>query len=266
MLSNKSRILSTHQIQYSKYADYIYVLDKGEIFEEGTYNDLLKKEGGMLSQLLQKVQIHEENEDLKKISEISQKKQNNDEQNTLIEVEDKEEGTIQLSVVYEYLKSFGFIWFFLMIALFVFSQLTTESPNWWISQWMTKPENRLVRVPENVFFNVYVSVGYGSVVLLLIRDVIYLNLGMLASKYLHIAALKRLLNAPISFFERNPIGRILSRFSNDVMSVDTEVSVISHEVLTLFVQVLSTMIIIVYSSVWFIIPLIPICTKQLINH
>jgi ABC-type multidrug transport system fused ATPase/permease subunit len=73
-----------------------------------------------------------------------------------------------------------------------------------------------------------------------------------------------LLNAPISFFERNPIGRILSRFSNDVMSVDTEVSVISHEVLTLFVQVLSTMIIIVYSSYWFVIPLIPICKEPLL--
>eukprot|EP01080_Neovahlkampfia_damariscottae_P007696 gene7696-12162_t len=258
MLEGKSRILVTHQIQYAKHADYIYILDNGKIVEEGIFEDL-NKQGGKLSELLQKIKLHEEDEDLKKISEISKEKSNKSNENsTLIEMEDKEEGTVQLSVIVEYLKAFGFFWFFFIVALYVISQLAAEAPNWWISQWMTEKKDRLFDLSEETFFNVYVSGGYGSIILLLFRDVLFINLGMLASKFLHKAALKKLLNSPISFFEKNPIGRILSRFSNDVMSVDTEISTILQDVLTLTVQVFSTMVIIIYSSFWFLVPMLPL--------
>ena len=43
-----------------------------------------------------------------------------------------------------------------------------------------------------------------------------------ASSNLHGGALRSVLNAPTSFFDVTPIGRIISRFSKDLHTMDTE--------------------------------------------
>ena len=55
VLSNKIRILVTHQLQYLKNADYIVILDKGTIVKEGEYSEM--KESGMDIESLEK-QFH----------------------------------------------------------------------------------------------------------------------------------------------------------------------------------------------------------------
>ncbi|EDP73367.1 ABC transporter ATP-binding protein [Hydrogenivirga sp. 128-5-R1-1] len=44
-LKDKTTILIAHRLSTVKNADYIYVLDKGKIIEEGTHYELLEKEG-----------------------------------------------------------------------------------------------------------------------------------------------------------------------------------------------------------------------------
>ena len=55
VLSNKIRILVTHQLQHLKNADYIVILDKGTIAKEGDYLEI--KESGMEIESLEK-QLH----------------------------------------------------------------------------------------------------------------------------------------------------------------------------------------------------------------
>ena len=43
-LKGKTRIVATHAIAYLKFFDYIYVLDDGEIIEEGTYEEITQTE------------------------------------------------------------------------------------------------------------------------------------------------------------------------------------------------------------------------------
>lgn len=45
LLSNKVRVLVTHQLQYMKSADYIVILDKGGVVKQGAYQQM--KESGM---------------------------------------------------------------------------------------------------------------------------------------------------------------------------------------------------------------------------
>ena len=45
LMENKTTIIVAHRISTIKNADRIFVLDKGEIVEEGRYNDLVEKKG-----------------------------------------------------------------------------------------------------------------------------------------------------------------------------------------------------------------------------
>lgn len=44
---------------------------------------------------------------------------------------------------------------------------------------------------------------------------------LVAAKSLHKTLLNGILHAPIAFFDKTPVGRILSRFSKDVEALDT---------------------------------------------
>ncbi|EDP72983.1 ATP-binding cassette (ABC) LPS transporter,permease, partial [Hydrogenivirga sp. 128-5-R1-1] len=44
-LEKKTAIIIAHRLSTVQQADYIYVLDKGEIVEEGTHQELMEREG-----------------------------------------------------------------------------------------------------------------------------------------------------------------------------------------------------------------------------
>lgn len=54
-LKGKTRIITTHAIHYLKYADYVYVLDKGRIKLEGTYDKI--KDSELFLELQRVVQV-----------------------------------------------------------------------------------------------------------------------------------------------------------------------------------------------------------------
>ena len=44
-IGNRGALLISHKLSAVKYADYVYVLEQGEIIEEGTHEDLIRKKG-----------------------------------------------------------------------------------------------------------------------------------------------------------------------------------------------------------------------------
>lgn len=44
-IGDRGALLISHKLSAVKYADYVYVLEQGEIIEEGTHEDLIRKEG-----------------------------------------------------------------------------------------------------------------------------------------------------------------------------------------------------------------------------
>ena len=60
----------------------------------------------------------------------------------------------------------------------------------------------------------------GAVLLSIIRAAVFLNALINSSKNLHNSMLSEILKATVLFFDTNPIGRILNRFSRDIGIVD----------------------------------------------
>ena len=60
----------------------------------------------------------------------------------------------------------------------------------------------------------------GSSVVVLARSVVCVLISSRSAKYVHNSTLKALLRAPLLYFQQNPIGRLLNRFSSDISRVD----------------------------------------------
>ena len=87
-----------------------------------------------------------------------------------------------------------------------------------------------------------------------------------ASRNLHYVLLDKILHAPMSFFDTTPLGRVLNRFSRDLDVIDSNVPVFLRGWLFNIAPLLSTVVIITYSSPIFLAVLIPLgCFYYLIQ-
>ena len=146
-------------------------------------------------------------------------------ENTLKEVHgsnDQEEvkavGIVKMGTFLRYARSTGNIWVVLaLLILFVVTQATSLLTIVNIGRWSELPEEQ----QSTSNFIVVVLVLGGSVVILsVLRALICFALTVRASKRLHDSMTKGVLRTKIEFFDTNPSGRILNRFSADVGSND----------------------------------------------
>jgi len=81
---------------------------------------------------------------------------------------------------------------------------------------------------------------------------------MVASRNLHTGLLSRVMRCPMAFFDTTPLGRIVNRFSKDIDIVDTNIPQFSQNFLITFAPLVSTVIVITYSTPIFIAVAIPL--------
>ena len=79
-----------------------------------------------------------------------------------------------------------------------------------------------------------------------------------ATSVLHEKMLRNVLRGPMSFFDTTPIGRIVNRFSQDVESIDLKIPQSVESFLDCFFVVISTLVIIIYSTPIFASIIVPL--------
>jgi len=81
-----------------------------------------------------------------------------------------------------------------------------------------------------------------------------------ASKKIHTALMEKTMHAPLMFFETNPIGRILNRFTSDVDVLDVKIPLLMRQFLMCLCMILGAFGVVASVTPIFLAPLVPIIT------
>jgi ABC-type multidrug transport system fused ATPase/permease subunit len=263
-LSGKTRLLMTNQLQFLQFCDTVVALGHGGVIEQGTYADLTGDDQSEVSRLLKDVGTGksarpdlEEKEKLED-SQGEKKKVAQKDAAALITKEERTIGAVPLSAYLKYIKAGGgYLKFVFVYSGFVLSTLNALAYSAWVTLW-TSDFPQYERLSEATYLGVYFVLAVTLGIVTYFRAFVLAQFGVKASETLHHNLLDSILRAPQSFFDTTPIGRILSRFSKDIYSIDIELTDNFDFFLFCSLQVIVSLATIMFATPWFGVAILPL--------
>uniref|UniRef100_M4FE47 ABC-type xenobiotic transporter n=1 Tax=Brassica campestris TaxID=3711 RepID=M4FE47_BRACM len=246
LLSSKTVIYVTHQVEFLPAADLILVMKDGRISQAGRYNDILNSG----TDFMELIGAHQEalavvgsvhasyasekpglvrdaidSKETQESQDLKNGKSDTGEANRqLVQEEEREKGSVSLDVYWKYitLAYGGALVPFIVLAQVLF-QLLQIGSNYWMA-WGT-PVSKDVEAPVNLYtlMIVYVALAVGSCFCILVRSTLLVTAGYKTATELFHRMHRCIFRSPMSFFDTTPSGRIMNRASTDQSAVDLDI-------------------------------------------
>ncbi|XP_035030030.2 ATP-binding cassette sub-family C member 4 isoform X2 [Hippoglossus stenolepis] len=297
LLRKKPRILVTHQLQYLKAADHIVVLKEGQMVAQGTYREL-QSCGLDFTSLLKEEENQEEerqgttpipgtvsrfshtlsDNSMSSMSSLSSSRysliEGGEPPSAVVrptEEETRSEGNVGLRLYVQYFMAGANILVLLVLLLLnALAHITFVLQDWWLACWAS--EQKHVNVTEHLngslprqldldlYLGVYAGLTASSVVFGFLRSLVFFNVLVSSSQTLHNSMFTAILRTPVHFFDINPIGRILNRFSKDIGYLDSLLPWTFVDFIQVFLQVIGVIVVAAVIIPWILIPIVPLLT------
>jgi ATP-binding cassette, subfamily C (CFTR/MRP), member 1 len=177
---------------------------------------------------------------------------------TIIETERAEVGGVKWSTYIYYAKSVGFAATAVSITFYVIYQGFSVGSNIWLSAWSDDPRASDEPGVRNMYLGVYGVLGIMQSISIMVATTVISIFMLNAAIKLHQSMLMCILQSPMSFFDTTPLGRILNRFSKDIDVVDNSIPMTMRNVLNQLLNVLGTLVVIIFAMPIFIVVVIPV--------
>uniref|UniRef100_A0A8C7JLX7 ATP binding cassette subfamily C member 4 (PEL blood group) n=1 Tax=Oncorhynchus kisutch TaxID=8019 RepID=A0A8C7JLX7_ONCKI len=246
LLRKKPRILVTHQLQYLKAADQILVLKEGHMVARGTFTEL-QGSGLDFTSLLKK---DEEDEEEGKgepapgtltgsphtLSQSSMPSLSSSMHSVMEGVDQPEVG----------------------------NSVVTPSLHTFLEQLTCLERGKVLMYSPDVFvsfctlFCLCIGLTGATIVFGFLRSLVFFNVLVNSAQTLHNRMFTAILRTPVRFFDINPIGRILNRFSKDIGYLDSLLPWTFVDFIQVFLQILGVIIVAAAVIPWILIPVVPL--------
>ncbi|NWH79683.1 MRP4 protein, partial [Piaya cayana] len=294
-LHQKISVLVTHQLQYLRAANQILILKDGKMVGKGTYSEFLRS-GIDFASLLKKDEEVEQSSvpgtpNLKSArsrtfsessvwsqdSSVHSQKDGAVEQqpaeNTLATVpeESRSEGKISFKVYRKYFTAgANYFVIFILLIFNILAQVAYVLQDWWLSYWANHQEklnvttngnngaNETEHLDLNFYLGIYAGLTVATILFGIIRSLLVFQVLVNSGQNLHNKMFQSILKAPVLFFDRNPIGKILNRFSKDIGHLDDLLPLTFLDFVQTLLQIFGVVAVAVAVIPWILIPLIPL--------
>eukprot|EP00986_Skeletonema_menzelii_P009118 scaffold4065_cov211-Skeletonema_menzelii.AAC.1 len=216
-------VLATHQLQFCDEADCCIFIDKGRVVGMGSYSECVSLSDGKLLHTTQAGAIRsssykpDDNADReisalpsKPIADKAEAKAVTSEGENA-QREKRTTGVIKMKTWIAYMNAVGVKTAFVMLTLFAVTQALQLLVIVIVGNWSGASADK-----QPSYINTVLWLTSGVVFLSITRAYSAFYSLIKASKQLHNVMLSSVLSAKIEFFDTNPVGRILNRFSADV--------------------------------------------------
>ncbi|CAF1122210.1 unnamed protein product [Adineta steineri] len=258
ILKNKTRLLVTHQIQFLLEFDHCILLDNGKIEKQGLFNDLLTLD--KIKQSYQNQQDHTNERTRRHSSIIPDYDSTNQseiiDETSIIKNEISVDGAVSINVWSKlFTSSYGWFGLILLIFLMLLGEGIYDATNKWLSIWSSKIQ---IEQRKTHYSYVYLGLVIGTSIIALLRATYFFHLILCGASTLHNGMLKGVLYSSLRFYESNPVGRILNRFSKDQQVIDELLPKTFFETIQSLIMVLGCIVIVGISNPWILLILVPI--------
>ena len=268
LMAGKTRLLVTNQTQFLNSCDSVIALKRGEIVEQGSVSDLIADKSSEVYRLTKstdrkrkeaKSEIRKNDDSNQNDKPVLEKKipDTKTPKNTLLTKEERNIGAVSLSVYMKYLKAGGgYLQFAFVYVAFILTAINQIGNVSWVSYWTT--DANYARHSEAFYLCMYFMFAVTLGIFTFARAYLLAAFGVKASEALHKGLLDSILRAPQSFFDTTPLGRILSRFSKDLYSIDLELTDMFDFFLFCTLTVATSVGSIIFVTPWFGIAIPPL--------
>ena len=231
-MKGRTRILVTNATQYLHKCDYIIVLDNQTIAFQGTFDELKAHNIDLL--------VLSEDDDasssqspfpseLESSECIAEEAEEEAEESHLVTEEMKTTGNISWSVYKYYLQNVGICIINLFLFFTLLGALLNVVSQFWLSRWsdddfcITNPDDLIGCKNRTSFYILwYGLISLGTVIAFAVKSFLLIPGRIHAASVIHDQLTDVVLDAPISFHDVTPVGRILNRFNRDIELMDNQ--------------------------------------------
>ncbi|XP_011404304.1 PREDICTED: multidrug resistance-associated protein 7-like isoform X1 [Amphimedon queenslandica] len=273
LLKNKTRILCTHHIRFLQETDCVIVLSNGGISLTGAPATVLPLIEGNEFRPRKLSGSHKQVTE-RPAAEVIKEEDESMTDGVLVKEEEMEEGVVKVGVYWSYWVSVGLVLAPAVLLSLFLMQASRNVSDWWLSFWIshTRKDERhnLTSLLESApistnsqphlsfYLGIYGGLAAANTLFTLLRAFLYAYGGLEAARVLHKKLLSAILGAPVWFFDINPIGRIVNRFSSDLYAIDDSLPFILNILLAQLFGLMGTLIITCYGLPWFLVLLVPL--------
>jgi len=282
LLAKKTRILVTHQTQYLPGCDRVVVMgENGSIEHVGTYSELIEKgvefsdietspndsiEGHCQPNKPREIPpaadvsptlVSPEMKD-KTVGMEASKGQGKQQGEGVVSKEVAEVGAIKATAYFDYWQAgSGTAGLLTLAFIMVAAELAFITTPVWANEWA---KQSLERQQRDAYYWLGWLAGFTGIVILLsvCRAIFFFFVCVQASRTLFERMLKSVLRAPIGWFDANPSGRILNRFSSDCGMCDDQLAPAFYDFLALGISVCAYVCMTIYVIPFSVVSVFPI--------